>query len=931
MAQQGSSYPGQPNVSSVQGTAIKQSGQKAAQSGSYSLLDQILGQAPTSPFAAQVLSEPSLVRFFRFGEPAAPFMDHRGLASTASPNVTPAGAASSVFGDAADAAVLIPNNTGGTNKAYVTFGAPGVTNTTPWSVEVVAWHNGYTPQPSIDYGCFIQLSSASSIRILFQSYAFSGHSGPQILAQAGGQSIFSTGTYQYLTQGTKYHVVMTYDGSGNLALYINGTAAGTVAGAAPAAINGIWVGVLDDLLTYPLNGGVDELALYSSALDATTINNHYLLWSSGALLTTYSKTGGGVSAGLAGGAKVVTTSTQKTGGGVSGSVAGAAKTVTFAKTGGGVSSAVAGTPFGRRTSSAYERYLLTEASIVHFWRFGEASAPFNDEVGTLDSTTSPNVSPGAATSVFGDNVDKAVGIPNVAALTNLAYVQFGSPGITSTGAWSAEIIGKNNGYASGAGIDYGTLFNLSDVNNIRILFHAFTHFGNSGPLALAQIGAGSVFSDETKIVLTQGNNYHFVLTYDGAGGFKFYVNGILMGSASGVTPPVMNGIWLGVLDNLTTYPLNGAIDEFALFNAELSGAAVLTHYNYWASGADVTTYSKSGGGISAGLSGAAKVIAYVKAGGGISPSVTGGVRTTRFIKTGGGVSVGLTGAAKVFNYIKTGGGISPGFAGAPKVLRYVKTGGGLSAGLTGATRVTLFIKTGGGLSAALSGTAKRVTFSKTAGGISAGFAGGTKIFNYVKTGGGISAGLTGATRITRNVKTGGGLSSGLAGTAKFVTTLKTGGGISAGFAGAPKVTVRVKTGGGLSSGIAGTAKTVTTAKTGGGVTSAIAGGTQINFIIKTGGGISSAVTGGSKTNNKPKSGGAASSAVAGASKLQSNIKVGGGISSAITGGVRATRIAKTAGAISSAVSGASQTSRRVKTGGAIGAAVAGGLQVNRVY
>lgn len=83
-------------------------------------------------------------------------------------------------------------------------------------------------------------------------------------------------------------------------------------------------------------------------------------------------------------------------------------------------------------------------------------------------------------------------------------------------------------------------------------------------------------------VLTAGNTYHVVGTYDGSSA-QLYVNGNVDGSSSGGTAIWYGGIGtaglsMGAAQNSSRAVLNGTIDEVAVYGTALTALQVSTHY-----------------------------------------------------------------------------------------------------------------------------------------------------------------------------------------------------------------------------------------------------------------------------------------------------------------------------------------------------------------
>ena len=80
---------------------------------------------------------------------------------------------------------------------------------------------------------------------------------------------FSTGAY--------HHVVATWNGV-DLWIYLDGVGTGTTPGGTPNLQNTtLWIGIYSDTTTGPLNGQIDEVAVYGTCLSNARVNQHYIV------------------------------------------------------------------------------------------------------------------------------------------------------------------------------------------------------------------------------------------------------------------------------------------------------------------------------------------------------------------------------------------------------------------------------------------------------------------------------------------------------------------------------------------------------------------------------------------------------------------------------------------------------------------------------
>jgi hypothetical protein len=143
---------------------------------------------------------------------------------------------------------------------------PAASSLRPSSVTIEGWFNlaavGYGRLFSASGGVYLEVDSSNHLL-----FSYKGTDGNQHTVTSS--TVLSTGTWYYL--------VGTVDSSGNERLYVNGAQDSSLTtGLAIQWDNyGAAIGAYSDGSGGFLNGTVDEIAVYNTALSATTIQNHY--------------------------------------------------------------------------------------------------------------------------------------------------------------------------------------------------------------------------------------------------------------------------------------------------------------------------------------------------------------------------------------------------------------------------------------------------------------------------------------------------------------------------------------------------------------------------------------------------------------------------------------------------------------------------------
>ena len=219
---------------------------------------------------------------------------------------------------------------------------------------------------------------------------------------------------------------------------------------------------------------------------------------------------------------------------------------------------------------------------VAYWRLDEPSESVTayDAVGSFDGAYNSF----AGTLTFGAmpgiprETDGAIGLTG-GAVASVPYALELNP---TTGPWSAEA------WVKPATLDPGhfrtvfsSMFN-SDFGNHVFGWNVYQHVAGVWTLNIFNGGSSSTFvSDFTHNPLVPNSWYHLVIT-DDRSTIRFYVNGVLVGSAAQTAtrfaanyagPTVF-----GQRSDNAFDPFDGVIDDVAFYNQALSAQEILAHY-----------------------------------------------------------------------------------------------------------------------------------------------------------------------------------------------------------------------------------------------------------------------------------------------------------------------------------------------------------------
>ena len=475
--------------------------------------------------------------------------------------------------------VVVPNSTGlQTNQVSIELWIKKLTET-PWGTYI---------SKNVAYG---GKSGSGWFQLL--NYGSTGRLQFRVTGEDAASSLQSAST---LLLNTWYHVVATYDGT-TARLYVNGASDSSLSVTATPAQTGdpLYIGRRPD--GYYSNAVLDEVAIYSSALSAAQVMNHWVASgnppASPTSVTAISPannqakvtwvdpvTGGATSItgytitphlGLTIRTPVTVSGATATTTTLIGVGAGTYTFTVVANNANGTSSpsaatanlVVAGSTYG------YSATVLADSPAA-YWRLGEATGTAAADATGHGTTatyfgTRTQASGGA---IFGDpdtsvSFDGSTGYviaPSVSSLnTNQVSIELWLKKVTETA--NGAYVSKNFNPGGGAGTGWFELMNNNTTGQLQ-----FRVTGDTADVSLNSI---------TKLALATW--YDVVATYDGTTA-KIYINGALDNSLSLSATPTQTSDPLYIGRRSDGYYNNAFLDEVAIYGSALSAAQVSTHW-----------------------------------------------------------------------------------------------------------------------------------------------------------------------------------------------------------------------------------------------------------------------------------------------------------------------------------------------------------------
>lgn len=223
--------------------------------------------------------------------------------------------------------------------------------------------------------------------------------------------------------------------------------------------------------------------------------------------------------------------------------------------------------------SAYANRVLDDEPSL-YWRLGEGTGPVTDLVGGNPGTAAGGVTTAAGSGAIAGDTDKASSFDGTEAGRAVTDSPVPVTSEFTVEAWFSTTTnqgGKIVGYgrsASGLSSNYDR--HVWMRNDGRIMFGTYT-------------GATNVITSPTAL---NDGAWHHVVASQSAQGMRLYVDGVQVGSHPATSAENYVGHWRLGGDNLNGWPdqpnsvwFSGSIDEFAVYDRALTGAAVQAHYD----------------------------------------------------------------------------------------------------------------------------------------------------------------------------------------------------------------------------------------------------------------------------------------------------------------------------------------------------------------
>jgi len=393
------------------------------------------------------------------------------------------------------------------------------------------------------------------------------------------------------------HLVATFDGT-TKRFYVNGVQVGSSTGAYAAnPLNALKIGAGGGSAdSYLFNGGIDEVAVYGTALSAARVAAHYAMGlgatnppsfttqpSSGTVLLGSNIT---LSA-QAAGSLPLSYQWQFYGTNLPGQTASTLTLNTVQSVNAGPYRLLANNPAGSVTSivatvtavtptSAYSSAVQTDGA-VGYWRLDETSGTTAANLGSLGSgingAYNNGVTLGQPGAIAG-NADASAGFT----ATNLTTVEVPYAAQLNGAQFTVECWAQMTGPGRDPSLDENYQSPLTSRNTTTA---GYVFYGIPGGSWQLWTGTGSTYDQITGPAVRLGIWAHLAATYDGAVK-RFYVNGVQVGSSTAAfvrDTATLLRIGGGKTESSPgAYFFQGKVDEVAVYTNALPAASLQAHY-----------------------------------------------------------------------------------------------------------------------------------------------------------------------------------------------------------------------------------------------------------------------------------------------------------------------------------------------------------------
>jgi hypothetical protein len=484
----------------------------------------------------------------------------------------------------------------GSGSTYVDV--PFVTNlnTRAFTVELWAYDNGQS-------WTYYRAPLAGHNPSAYGGYNFYGTPGNSWSFWLGNGTAWKTLGGPAILTNAWTHLAVTYDGT-NAILYADGVVTATlqVTDYVPDTVNNwrLGCGGAPGAENYFWTGGLDEMAVYNTALSSNQIAAHYWAGIGNTLppKITLQPYGGSVLVGSNITLNVAVTGSaplayqwRQSSGNLTGQTNTSLALLDVVSTNPVSYDVVVTNAFGSVTSSvvnvtavavgsSYSSLVMADGA-VGYWRLDETTgsvANNSGSSGSVDDGTYVNGVilglPGAIT----NDPDYSAGFTTVA--INNTEVQLPYDALLNGQAFTIEAWAQMTGAGLSADGGYQAVFSTRDNH----VYGGAVIYGIYGSDWVAYTGTGSGWDIINSGVSVQPGQWaHVALTYDGVTK-RFYVNGILAGSSTAAYMPnqidAMQAL-IGAGDNESlpgAYFFQGGIDEVAVYNTCLPASSIQAHY-----------------------------------------------------------------------------------------------------------------------------------------------------------------------------------------------------------------------------------------------------------------------------------------------------------------------------------------------------------------